>query len=185
MKRYYICLSGSGGQGLILGGVLLAHAAVIDGKYVTLTSSYGPEARGGASRSSLVISNNPIDYPLPYKLDLLLTLNQASCNCYVPHLKEEGILIVDSTLIMHPPPIRHYSVPFTTMAAEAGAALAANVTALGTILGLTGVIKPESLEAVLQARIKAELLPVNEKAFKLGLKEGRKLKNHSEEYYIY
>ena len=185
MKEYHICLSGSGGQGLILGGVLLAHAAVIDGKYVTMTSSYGTEARGGASRSSLLISDKPIDYPMPYKLDLLLTLNQESCNCYVSHLKEDGILLVDSTMVMHPPPIRHYSVPFTSLAAQAGASLAANVTALGTIIGLTRIVKPVSLEFALRARIKEEMLPLNEKLLKLGLKEGRKLKNHSSEYYTY
>ncbi|MCL7412843.1 MAG: 2-oxoacid:acceptor oxidoreductase family protein [ANME-2 cluster archaeon] len=185
MKRYHICLSGSGGQGLILAGVLLAHAAVSDGKCVTMTSSYGPEARGGASRSSLVISEKPIDYPLPCRLDVLLTMNQESCNRYASHLKEDGILIVDSTRVIHQPPIRHYSVPFTSMASQAGAVLAANVTALGTIIGLTGIVRPASLEIALRARIKEEMLPLNEKLLKLGLKEGRKLKSHSNEYYTY
>jgi len=185
LKRYEICLSGSGGQGLILAGVLLAHAAVNDGKYVTMTSSYGPEARGGASRSSLVMSDKPIDYPLPSKLDLLLTMNQESCNSYLSHLKEDGILLVDSTRVVHPPPIRHYRVPFTSMASQAGAAFAANVTALGTIVGLTGIVKPVSLELALHARIKEEMIPLNETLLKLGLKEGRKLKNHSSEYYTY
>ena len=185
MNRYNVCLSGSGGQGLILAGVLLAHAAVNDGKYVTMTSSYGPEARGGASRSSLVISDKPIDYPMPDKLDVLLTLNQESCNCYVPHLKEGGILLVDSTMVMHQPPIRHYNVPFTSLAAQAGTALAANVIALGTIIGLTDIVRPVSMEVALRARIREDLLSVNEKVLKMGLKEGRKFRNHKSEYYTY
>jgi len=76
MTRHHLCLSGSGGQGLILGGALLAHAAVRNGKNVTMTSSYGPEARGGASRSNLIISDTPIDYPIPDKMDVVLAMNQ-------------------------------------------------------------------------------------------------------------
>lgn len=104
MTRYHLCLSGSGGQGLILGGALLAHAAVRDGKNVTMTSSYGPEARGGASKSDLIISSKPIDYPIPEKMDVVLAMNQESCNKFVPELKDDGILILDSTLVMHHPP---------------------------------------------------------------------------------
>lgn len=185
MSRYHICLSGSGGQGLILGGVLLAHAAVIDGKNVTLTSSYGPEARGGASRSNLVISTSPIDYPMPDKMDVVLAMNQESCNRYVPELKDGGLLLLDSTFVTHEPPIRHYRVPFTDMALRAGAAVTANVAALGTITALTGIVKPSSLESALTERIREDLLSVNEKALKAGLREGRKLKKNTDEYYTY
>jgi 2-oxoglutarate ferredoxin oxidoreductase subunit gamma len=186
MKRYHISLAGSGGQGLILAGVLLAQAAVKDGKHVCLTSSYGPESRGGASRSNLVISNKPIDYPIPEDLDVLLAMNQESCDSYISELKDEGILIIDSSQVIHQPPIRHYSVPFTSIAIKTGAEVTANVVALGTIIILSDIIvRPASLEWALSEHIREDLLPVNEKALKNGLKEGRKLKKNVEQFYTY
>lgn len=174
--RFHISLSGSGGQGLILAGVLLAQAAVKDGKNVALTSSYGPEARGGASRSNLVIDDDPIDFPLPDSLDALLAMNQKSCDIYLPELKDEGMLIIDSSQVIHRPPIRHYSVPFTTIATRIGAAVTANVVALGVIVELTGIVKPSSLGKALSERIREDLLPINIKAMRNGLGVGRKLK---------
>ncbi|KCZ73209.1 2-oxoacid:ferredoxin oxidoreductase, gamma subunit [Candidatus Methanoperedens nitroreducens] len=181
--RFNISLSGSGGQGLILAGVLLAQAAVKDGKNVTLTSSYGPEARGGASRSNLVIDDEPIDFPMPGRLDVLLTMNQESCDTYLPELKDEGMLIVDSSQVIHRPPMRHYSVPFTTIATQIGAAVTANVVALGTIIELIDIIKPSCLEKALAERIREDLLPINIKAMKNGLSMGRKLKKNIDKYY--
>ena len=185
MTQHNICLSGSGGQGLILGGALLAHAAVIDGKNVTMTSSYGPEARGGASRSNLIINDKPIDYPIPEKMDVVLAMNQESCDKFVHELKDDGILIVDSTLVMHPPPIKHYSIPFTELAIKAGVVLIANVIALGSIIALTDIVRPASLKEALKERMRENLLPINEKALKIGLKEGNKLKKNIDEYYTY
>lgn len=185
MNRFHICLSGSGGQGLILAGVLLADAAVKDGKNVALTSSYGPEARGSASRSNLVISDKPIDYPIPDKMDMVLSMNQESCNKYANDLKEDGILIIDSDLVMHQPPIRHYSVAFTRMAEEAGGVITANVAALGTITALTGIVKRSLLQKAMKERIREDLLPVNANALKLGFMRGRKLKENTEKYYTH
>ncbi len=178
-----ISLSGSGGQGLILAGVLLAQAVVKDGKNVALTSSYGPESRGGASRSNLVVSDEPIVYPVPEGLDILLTMNQESCDTYLPELREEGILIIDSSQVIHRPPMRHYSVPFTTIATQIGAAVAANMIALGAIVELTGIVKPSSLEEALTERIRNDLLTINKEAMRNGLGIGRKLKNNIIEYY--
>jgi len=91
-ERIEICLSGAGGQGLILAGIILAEAAgIYDRKEAVQTQSYGPEARGGASRSEVVISNNPIDYPKVIKSDILLALTQAACDNYVKNLTKDGI----------------------------------------------------------------------------------------------
>lgn len=181
--RLNISLSGSGGQGLILAGVVLAQAVVKDGKNVALTSSYGPEARGGASRSNLVVSDEPIDYPVPERLDVLLTMNQESCDTYLPELRDEGILIIDSSQVIHIPPMRHYSVPFTAVATQIGAAVAANMVALGTIVELTDIVKPYSLEEALTERIRNDMLPINKEAMRNGLSIGRKLKDNIVEYY--
>ena len=91
--RYDIRLSGSGGQGLILMGIILAEAiGIYDGKHVAQTQSYGPEARGGSSKAEIVVSDEEIDYPEGLKLDLLLAMNQKSCDDYYMDLKPDGVL---------------------------------------------------------------------------------------------
>src|SRR3990172_8617479 len=96
-RQYEVRLSGSGGQGIILGGVILAEAAAIyEKKNAVQSQSYGPEARGGASKADVIISDEEIDYPKALKIDVLLALTQEACNKYIKDLKEGGVLIVDS-----------------------------------------------------------------------------------------
>ena len=112
--RYEICFSGSGGQGIITAAIVLAEAVgVYEGKNVCQTQSYGPEARGGTSKAGVIISSEFIDYPNVIKPDLLLAMNQASCDAYFPSLKNEGLLIVDSGLVNQIPTNRDVSIPFT------------------------------------------------------------------------
>lgn len=106
-NRYEIRLSGSGGQGLIVAGIILAEAAGIhDGKYVCQTQSYGPEARGGASKAEVVISEEEIDYPKAIKPDVLLAMNQKACDAYFFDMKPDGMLVVDSTFVKQLPTTR-------------------------------------------------------------------------------
>ncbi|NIM99280.1 MAG: 2-oxoacid:ferredoxin oxidoreductase subunit gamma [candidate division Zixibacteria bacterium] len=149
--RYEIRLSGSGGQGMVFAGTVLAEATgVEDGKSVCQTQSYGPEARGGASRSDLVVSSGDIYYPKPLKLDLLLALTQEACDAYFAALKEDGVLIVDSGLVTQLPDHQVHSFPFTQIARdEVGTIMVANVIALGAIVALTKVASKKGLlEAV-------------------------------------
>jgi 2-oxoglutarate ferredoxin oxidoreductase subunit gamma len=89
-------LSGSGGQGLILAGKILAEAAAIyDGKNATQSQSYGPEARGGSSRSEIIVSDEEIDYPKAVNIDLLLAFTQEACDKYKKDVKDDGIVLVD------------------------------------------------------------------------------------------
>jgi len=89
-ERIEVCLSGAGGQGLILAGIILAEAAgIYEGKEVVQTQSYGPEARGGASRSEVVISEGFIDYPKVTKSDILLVLTQDACDKYISKLSQD------------------------------------------------------------------------------------------------
>jgi len=98
--RYEVRLSGSGGQGLILVGKVLAEAAAIyDGLNATQSQSYGPEARGGASRSEVIISDGDIDYPKAENIDILLALTQEACDKYIIDLKEGGVLLIDSQMV--------------------------------------------------------------------------------------
>jgi 2-oxoglutarate ferredoxin oxidoreductase subunit gamma len=149
--RYEIRLSGSGGQGMVFAGTVLAEAVgVEDGNNVCQTQSYGPEARGGASRSDLVVSPGEIYYPKPLKLDLLLALTQEACDTYFTALKDEGMLVVDSGMVDQLPDHPVHKFPFTQLAKdEVGTPMVANIIALGAIVALTKVAtKKGFLEAV-------------------------------------
>ena len=120
-KRLEIRLAGSGGQGLVLAGIILAEAAILyDNKNAVQTQSYGPEARGGASKSEVIISDEQIDYPKCEEIDIMLCLNQKSLNEYVHALKKGGVLIVDTDLCPTIPEgeFNLYKVPFTKLARE-------------------------------------------------------------------
>jgi len=79
-SRYEIRIAGSGGQGIVLAGIILAKAAILDGRYVVQSQRYGPEMRGGKSISEVIVSDMGIDYPRVLKLDLLIALTQAACD---------------------------------------------------------------------------------------------------------
>ena len=103
--HYEIRLSGAGGQGLILVGKILAEAAAIyDDKNATQSQSYGPEARGGASRSEVIISDSDIDYPKATQIDLLLAMTQEAVDKYAQDVKKDGIILVDSGFVNKLPP---------------------------------------------------------------------------------
>ncbi len=176
--RYEIRFSGSGGQGLILAGVMLAEAVGTgDGKNVVQTQSYGPEARGGASRSDVVISEGEIYYPKTMKLDLLLALTQEACDKYYPDLKEGGILVVDSVLVTQVPTKSYFGFPFTRLAREEiGHIMVANVIALGAIAELTGIVSRESIEKVVMKRAPRGTEEKNFKALELGIAVAKKAK---------
>jgi 2-oxoglutarate ferredoxin oxidoreductase subunit gamma len=169
-KRFEISLSGSGGQGLIFAGTILAEAiGIYDGKNVTQTQSYGPEARGGASRSDVVVSSGMIYYPKTIQLDLLLTLTQEACDTYYLKLKDEGVLIIDSDLVTQPPAREFKAFPFTGAAKEnLGTAIFANIIALGTLAALTKIVSKNALIEAIKNRAPKGTLESNLKALELG-----------------
>ena len=176
MERYEVRLSGSGGQGLICAGIILAEAAGIhDGKFVCQTQSYGPEARGGASKSEVVIGDREIDYPKAIKPDLLLAMNQKSCDTYFFDLKPKGMLIVDSTFVRQLPTTRVIGIPFTQISREKlGKEIGANIVALGALATLSGVVSLSSLEAAVMNRIPKGTEEFNRKALELGIEAAKR-----------
>lgn len=176
-ERYEIRFSGSGGQGLITAAVVFAEAVgVYDGKYVCQTQSYGPEARGGKSKAEVVISSKPIDYPKALELDLLLAMNQASCDAYFYDLKQNGILVVDGGLVEQHPTSRIIAIPFTRIAKEeVGRELVANMVALGAIGFLSGQVDLRSLKKALLARVPKGTEKMNSLALQRGIEEARKI----------
>jgi len=175
MERYEVRLSGSGGQGLIFAGIILAEAAgVYDGRYVCQTQSYGPEARGGSSKSEVVISDEEIDYPKAVKPDVLLAMNQAACDTYIFDLKPGGTLIVDSTHVKQLPTTRAIALPFTQMARETvGKEIMANIVALGALATLTNAVSLKSLEAALLNRVPPDSADLNRKALEAGIEAAK------------
>lgn len=164
-------LSGSGGQGLILAGIILAEAAIADGRDAVQSQSYGPEARGGSSKSEVIISTESIHYPKVTAPDLLLAMTQESLNKYGTDLKEAGILVVDTNFVREVPDKYKnvHAVPITQLAKEkCGRELFANIVALGTITKLTGSVSFDALEKAVLARVPKGTEDMNKLALQIG-----------------
>ncbi len=176
--RYEIRLSGSGGQGLILMGIILAEAiGIYEKKYVAQTQSYGPEARGGSSKSEVIISDEEIDYPKAMKLDFLLAMNQRSCDEYYPDLKEDGVLLVDSTFVSQVPTPMAYQIPFTRIAREKfKREVVANIIALGALTQLTPIVSRRSMEMAVLNRVPKGTEKLNRDALRAGISAAKKAK---------
>jgi len=174
--RYEIRLGGSGGQGLILIGIIFAEAVGLhEGLHVVQTQSYGPEARGGASKSEIVVSDEEIDYPKADNPDLLLAMTQASCDLYFRDLKEGGTLLLDSTFVKQVPKPTAIQIPLTTLAKEhLGRDIVANIVALGALSQMTNLVSMASLKSALLARVPKGTEEINKKALHLGSREARK-----------
>lgn len=166
-------LSGTGGQGLILGGIILAEAALLDGKHAVQSQSYGPEARGGSSKSEVLTSDTVIRYPKITKPDVVLAMSQEAAQKYTADLMEDGILVTDSLFVQKLPEKTYkkvYELPITQTAQEGfGKALFANIVALGAIVKITGVVSIESLTKAVLARVPKGTEEINQKAIQLGI----------------
>ena len=171
--RYEVRLSGEGGQGLVLAGKILAEAAAIyDGRNATQSQSYGPEARGGASKSDVIIADGDIDYPKAENLDLLLALTQEALDKYHAELRAGALLVVDSDAITRLPQgdWQVVSVPMSRLAREKlRKAVVANIIALGVIVGLSRVVTEAAAERAILARVPRGTEDLNREAFRLGL----------------
>ena len=182
-KRYEIRLAGSGGQGLILAGIILAEAAGIhDGKFVCQTQSYGPAARGGASKAEVVISDEEIDFPKAIKPDALLAMNQRSLDTYIFDVKPDGLILVDATFVKEFPTTRVMAIPFTQIARQqVGKEVTASLVALAALVTLSGVVSLKSLEAAVLARVPPGTEDLNKKALKAGIEAARQLLQEKQE----
>lgn len=169
-------LSGSGGQGMILSGIILAEAAgVYDGKNVVQTQSYGVEARGGASRAEVIVSDEEIVFPEVTRPDILLVMNQPSVDKFLGSLKEGGVLILDSTNVKSSPNIksRVYKIPITELAQKAGGVIVSSIVALGALVGLTRVASEEALRKAVLSRVPKGTEELNMRALDLGLQAAK------------
>jgi 2-oxoglutarate ferredoxin oxidoreductase subunit gamma len=178
-ERFEVRLAGTGGQGMILAGIILSEAAAIgEDKNVTQTQSYGPEARGGASKAEVIISDGAIDYPKVIRADLLLAMSQEACDKYGREVKPEGWLIIDSDEVKRAPPhARTVRVPITRIAdEETGRKITANIVGLGIIVGLTGIVSRCAVAQAVETRAPPGTKELNLRALDAGLAVSARMK---------
>jgi 2-oxoglutarate ferredoxin oxidoreductase subunit gamma len=169
--RKEIRLAGTGGQGLILAGVILAEATgVYEGKKVIQTQSYGPEARGGASKTDVIISDTEILFPKARQLDILACLSQKSCDTYLKDLKEDGTIINDSFYVRSCAIKNCTNLPFSKLTRERfGREIFMNIVLLGALSELTKIVTLDSLKKALRGQVPSATLENNLHALELGV----------------
>jgi 2-oxoglutarate ferredoxin oxidoreductase subunit gamma len=168
---FQVRFGGVGGQGIVLSGRLLGKAAALfDGKDAVCTQTYGPEARGGASRSDVVISDSQVDYPFVTQADVLAVFFQEAYILFRECLKPDGLLIVDTELVQPLAEDKNiHGIPATKIAEELGSRMAANVVILGFLVGMTDIVSRESVENAIRSTMKAKIVELNLKAFDAGM----------------
>jgi len=170
-SRQEILLTGAGGQGLILASIILAEAAVDDGKNVVQTQSYGPESRGGASMAGVIIDIDNIEYPLVTRPGVLLAMSKASYQKYLPSVPPGKLVIVDSTFVDGPYSEQHkiIDLPITKITREKlGRELVANIVALAVVNAAANLVKPAVLADSILHKAPKGSEQLNLQALKLG-----------------
>jgi len=163
-------LSGSGGQGLLLAGIVLAEAAIEDGKNAVQTQSYGPEARGGSSKAEVVISDSEIDYPKATEPDFLLALTYDAYKSYGLPMKK-GVIITDTSVKIEPKAaVPVVALPILeTASKKLGKAVVANMVALGVLGGISGVATPKIMRDAVRIRVPKGTEELNLAALEEGI----------------
>lgn len=167
--RQEIRISGFGGQGVALAGFILGKAlSLSEGLEVVMTQSYGPEARGGASSSNLVVADKEINYPLVQEADVLVAFSQEAYTKYRPQAKPEAVVFIDEDLVTISEGDVVHRIPATRFAEELGRRIVANMVMLGFITAVTGLAKRESMERAIKTTVRENTIPLNMKAFAAG-----------------
>ena len=175
-----VLMAGFGGQGMLLAGKILAHAAMTQGLEVSWLPSYGPEMRGGTANVTVCISEQPIGSPLITNPRALLVMNLPSLEKFAPRVRPGGVIVVNTSLVSkgsEREDCTEVRVAAREIAAAAGTDRAANFVMLGAYVGATGVVPPEAIEAEIAEEFsgrKAKFVPANVAAFQAGLAEGKK-----------
>ncbi len=175
-KRFELRMTGSGGQGLILGSIILAEAAIMEGKIVTQSQVYGAEARGGTTKAELVISNRHIAYPKVTDPDVLAAMTDEGLKQYGGGISRRTEVIIDSSVMAVPDFLNEencgglLALPIrSTLISRLESELGLNIVLLGVIEGLTGVVDVEMLRKAIGMHVKKQYLDLNMKALDLGM----------------
>jgi 2-oxoglutarate ferredoxin oxidoreductase subunit gamma len=178
--RVEVRFAGFGGQGIIKSGIILAAAACIhSGKNAVQTQSYGPESRGGACKSEVVISEEEIDFPKVVEPDVLVVMSQHAYNEYAEDVKTGGIVIVDLDMVPAQRDLKDisvFNVPATKMAEELGRKIVANIVMIGALVAITNLLDEDAVKESIKENIPKGTEELNLAAFEKGYEYGKTLK---------
>lgn len=172
--RKEIRISGFGGQGVALAGLILGKAlALYEEVEAVMTQNHGPEARGGASSADVVMSDQAIAYPFVQQADVLIALSQEAYTKFRPQARPDGMVLIDQDLVTSQKGDRVWSIPATRLAEELGRRIMTNMVMLGFFTAVTGLVRRENMEKALAASLKASIVPINLRAFAIGFEYAR------------
>lgn len=173
MNRIRMVFSGSGGQGVITAAIIIAEAAVIhEGLNATQSQSYGAAARGGATRSDIIISDKEINFPEVTQPNILVCLTQEAYNSYSSIIRPGGTLLTDNRFVQTTRKVdaKQIELPmYEAVMEKIGKPVVFNICVLGALIGITEILKPESVMASVADRVPKDFLTMNNRAFDLGL----------------
>ncbi len=174
-RRHELVLAGSGGQGLVLSGILLAEAAIAEGRNVVQTQSYGIATRGGLSLAEVIVDQDEILFQQVRTPDCVLALTEEALRKYEAWAERGVPILYDSTLAQERPGANFLACPFTRIASELGNPGSVNILALGALIALTTVVAPATMEELLRARFEGESAEANVRAFRAGVEQQRRV----------
>jgi 2-oxoglutarate ferredoxin oxidoreductase subunit gamma len=181
MERCRLVFSGSGGQGVITAAIILAEAAVLyDDLNAVQSQSYGAEARGGATRADVIISDSAIHYPKVIQPNVLICLTQEAYSKYYPIIRPGGLLISDSRNVEVERKVdaRQKEMPiYQSVMDNIGKPIVFNICMLGALVSLTALVRAESIMKVLEKRIPPDFLDLNRRAMDVGMDLGEQFKD--------
>ena len=177
MNTKQVRLSGFGGQGIVLAGLVLSHAGIIDGKWVATTSTYGAAARGGACRSDIVVSDQPIIFPQVTQIEIFVPMSQQAYAKYIGNVSKDEALVAYNEGVVAPLEIdgvEQVGIPATRVAVEQlENEIVANMIILGAMVELTGVVSKTALVSATKDNVPERFKEINILAIDLGFGLGR------------
>lgn len=177
MSAVEIQIAGFGGQGVVLAGMTIGRAlALYEGYHVSLTQSFGPEARGSACSVQLIVSREPVLYPYLTQPHILVALSQEAYRRFAPHLREEGTLLIEEELVKPenlPDKARVYRVPATRLAEELKRKMVLNMVVVGFFTAVTDLLHLESAQRAVKESVPAGTEALNLAALERGHRCGR------------
>lgn len=169
--RKEIRISGFGGQGVGLAGQIIGKAlAIYDEMEAVMTQAYGPEARGGASSSDIVASDEPVDYPFIQNPDVLIVLSQEAYTKFRPGAKNNAAILIDEDLVTPFDDDSPHKIPATRLAEELGNRIVTNMVILGFFTAVTKIVSPPAMQEAIETSVKPKLIELNLMAFDKGYK---------------
>jgi len=180
MARTEVKIGGFGGQGVILSGYIIGRAAsIFDDKHATMIQAFGPEARGSATSSQIIVSTEPIAYPYIMSPGIMIVMSQEAYAKFVPELKDGGVLITEEELVKAGDlrrGLRHFSIPATRIAEELGRRMVLNIVMMGFMTAVTDLVSPEAMRQAVKVSVPKGTEQLNLEAFNRGYEYGLKVR---------